>query len=74
MVIVRLGLDQADRKWTDAEQGEFLRLVGEARNSLPSGAATGRLESRHSDGDGSVTVSGSIHAAAARFSRATWLP
>ena len=33
MVIVRLGLDQADRKWTDAEQGEFLRLVGEARNA-----------------------------------------
>ena len=32
MVIVRLGLDQADRKWSEAEQGEFLRLVGEARN------------------------------------------
>ena len=33
MVIVRLGLDQADRKWSDEAQGEFLRLVGEARNS-----------------------------------------
>lgn len=30
MVIVRLGLDQADRKWTDEAQGEFLRLVGTA--------------------------------------------
>jgi hypothetical protein len=28
MVIVRLGLDQGDRKWTDEAQGEFLRLVG----------------------------------------------
>jgi CubicO group peptidase (beta-lactamase class C family) len=35
MVIIRLGLDQADRKWTDAAQGEFLRLVGEAR--VPTG-------------------------------------
>ena len=30
MVIVRLGLDQGDRKWTDEAQGEFLRLVGSA--------------------------------------------
>jgi CubicO group peptidase (beta-lactamase class C family) len=31
MVIVRLGLDQADRKWSAEDQGEFLRLIGEAR-------------------------------------------
>jgi CubicO group peptidase (beta-lactamase class C family) len=31
MVIVRLGLDQADRKWSAAAQGAFLRLVGEAQ-------------------------------------------
>ncbi len=31
MVIVRLGLDQADRKWSDEAQGDFLRLVGTAR-------------------------------------------
>lgn len=31
MIIVRLGLDQADRKWSNEAQGEFLRLVGEAR-------------------------------------------
>ena len=31
MVIVRLGLDEGDRKWADADQGEFLRLVGDAR-------------------------------------------
>jgi CubicO group peptidase (beta-lactamase class C family) len=31
MVIVRLGLDEADRRWQNADQGEFLRLVGEAR-------------------------------------------
>jgi CubicO group peptidase (beta-lactamase class C family) len=30
MVIVRLGLDQRDRKISDAEYGEFLRLVGES--------------------------------------------
>jgi len=30
MVIVRLGLDQGDRKWTDEAQGEFLRLAGVA--------------------------------------------
>lgn len=30
MVIVRLGLDEGDRKWTDEAQGEFLRLVGSA--------------------------------------------
>lgn len=33
MVVVRLGLDQGERKWTEAEQGEFLRLVGEARRT-----------------------------------------
>jgi CubicO group peptidase (beta-lactamase class C family) len=30
MVVVRLGLDQADRKIADAEAGEFLRRVGDA--------------------------------------------
>jgi CubicO group peptidase (beta-lactamase class C family) len=35
MVIVRLGLDQSDRRWSAADQGEFLRLVGQARAVLP---------------------------------------
>ena len=47
MVIVRLGLDQGDRKWSEVEQGEFLRLVG------------GPLEGRPS-GDGSVTIGGEL--------------
>jgi hypothetical protein len=45
MVIARLGLDQADRKWSDAEQGEFLRLVGQARDV---------------EGGGTVSVSGEL--------------
>lgn len=36
LVIVRLGLDQADRRWSSEAQGEFLRRVGEAR--IPIGA------------------------------------
>jgi CubicO group peptidase (beta-lactamase class C family) len=60
MVIVRLGLDQGDRKWTDAEQGEFLGLVAEARIAQQAqGATAGRLESRRS-GDGSVIISGEL--------------
>jgi CubicO group peptidase (beta-lactamase class C family) len=35
MVIVRLGLDQGDRKWTDEAQGEFLRRVGAAIQNAP---------------------------------------
>jgi CubicO group peptidase (beta-lactamase class C family) len=35
IVIVRLGLDQSDRKWTDEAQGEFLRLTGEAITDHP---------------------------------------
>lgn len=31
MVIVRLGLDEADRKWSGEAQGEFLKMVGESR-------------------------------------------
>lgn len=34
--IVRPGLDQDDRTWAASDQGEFLRLVGEAR--LPASA------------------------------------
>jgi CubicO group peptidase (beta-lactamase class C family) len=30
MVVVRLGLDQTDRRWSAEAQGEFLRLVGAA--------------------------------------------
>ncbi|MBM3837850.1 MAG: hypothetical protein FJ398_07760 [Verrucomicrobia bacterium] len=30
MVVVRLGLDQAERKITDETYGEFLRLIGKA--------------------------------------------
>ena len=30
MVIVRLGLDQGERKWSEEAQGEFLRLLGQA--------------------------------------------
>ncbi|MCI0623666.1 MAG: serine hydrolase, partial [Acidobacteria bacterium] len=30
MVVVRLGLDQTDRKITNEDLGEFLRLVGES--------------------------------------------
>ena len=35
MVIVRLGLDQQDKKITDNALGEFLRLVGEALTDAP---------------------------------------
>lgn len=62
MVIVRLGLDQAERKWTETEQGEFLRLVGEGRLvQLTQADGAGRLESRPAgDGDGAVVVSGEL--------------
>ena len=42
MVIVRLGLDQDDRKWTDDAQGEFLRLVGVAIRNQPETSSHGK--------------------------------
>lgn len=41
IVIVRLGLDQGDRKWTDESQGEFLRLIGRAIQNREGAAIEG---------------------------------
>jgi CubicO group peptidase (beta-lactamase class C family) len=49
IVIVRLGLDQADRKWTEDAQGEFLRLVGSAIQNPESSARRGAALARPAD-------------------------
>ena len=44
MVVVRLGLDQKERKITDLECGEFIRLLGE---SLGAAASAGASRTSH---------------------------